>query len=408
MCILFVTPTLPVPTSGGRTRVYNLIKHLAVRHQVTVLSFLQSADREWLPVLKPYCADLELVPFAGFKPLGKWHNRVRGWAQILFSHRSRYAHTFPVEAMRGTLRALLDRQHFDVVVFETLYLVELANEVVGIPILLGQQNVESDVQKRAYEVATHPLHRWRDKLLWRKLLKFEKSYLAHFPVCIAVSERDADLLRELSPSTSIHIVPNGVDSECFGPPAEIERPVDRLLFFGTLNYGPNVEGILWFVQEIFPHIRSAKPEISLEIVGLDPVPEVIALQKHSGVTVVGFVPDVRKKLWSTTVCVVPLLTGGGTRLKILEALAAGCPIVSTTIGAEGLDLQDGQHLLIADTPGAFAAQVLTLLDSPTMQQALAHRGQQAVARQYDWSSIAEKMEAVLTDTIKTWHGGRKS
>jgi len=405
MHILIITPTLPVPTSGGRTRVYNLIKHLAAHHQITVLSFLQPADQEWLATLEPYCTHLELVPFAGFKPSGKWANRIRGWAQILFSRRPRYVHTFPVETIRETLRSLLDRQYFDIVVFEFLYLVELVNEIDGIPTLLVEHNVENDIQKRLYETATGPVYYFREKLLWCKLSKFERDYLQKFPSCIAVSERDAALLREMSPTTNVHLVPNGVDSKAFRPAAGLLRANNTLLFFGTLNYTPNVEGIVWFVHEILPHIREIRPGVELQIVGMDPAPAVTALAQLPGVSLVGFVPDIRERLWSATACVVPLLTGGGTRLKILEALAAGCPVVSTTIGAEGLDLKPGEHLLIADTAEDFAARVVTLLDSPALQQELAHRGQKSVAARYDWAIIARKMDLALQKTVESWRSG---
>lgn len=402
MKILLVTPTLPVPNSGGNTRVYNLIKYIATRHQVTVLSFIKQAEQEWLPLLQPLCAHLELVPFSGFPATGNWRNRLLGWRQILFSQRPRYVHTFPLEIMRPTLRKLLVQHDFDVILFETLYLVELANEADDKITILGQQNVESDIQKRAYEVATNPIHRWRDKLMWRKLYQFEKRYVQQFSACLSVSERDATLLRQMSPHTEIHIVPNGVDCLHFQPQPATKREENKLLFFGTLNYGPNVEGILWFVQEVWPYIQAKRPEIILEIVGINPAPAVIALAQHSGIHLVGFVPDVREKLWTTTICVAPLLTGGGTRLKILEALAAGCPVVSTTVGAEGLDLEDGRHLLLGDTAEEFAAQVLTLLDSPAQRLTLGQEGQQAVARQYDWAIIGQQFESALVNTVAQW------
>lgn len=402
MKILLVTPTLPVPNSGGNTRVYNLIKYIATHHQVTVLSFIKPAEQEWLPLLQPLCANLELIPFSGFPVASKWRNRLLGWRQILFSQRPRYVHTFPVEAMRPSLQKLLAQYDFDLVIFETLYLVELVNEVDGTPILLGQQNVESDIQKRAYEIAANPIHRWRDKLMWRKLYQFEKRYVQQFSACLAVSERDAALMCQMSPQTEVHIVPNGVDCLHFQPQPATEREENKLLFFGTLNYGPNVEGLLWFVQEIWTHISTKRPKVILEIMGINPVQEIVALAQHSSIHLVGFVPDVREKLWTTTICVVPLLTGGGTRLKILEALAAGCPVVSTTVGAEGLDLEDGRHLLLGDTAEEFAAQVLTLLDSPAQRHSLGQEGQQAVVRQYDWATIGQQFEAALVNTVAQW------
>jgi glycosyltransferase involved in cell wall biosynthesis len=398
--ICIISPTLPVPTSGGRTRVYNLLRHLSRDHQITLLTFVQPADERWAPTVLPYCHRLEGVPFAGWQPLGAWQNRLRGWGQILFSRRPRYAATFPVETMREPLRRLLRESRFDVVTFETLYLVELVGEIGDAPRLLAEQNAEHDVARRSYELATHPVHRVRDGLEWRKLRAFESAYLRRFPTCVAVSERDAALLAQLSPATRYHVAPNGVDGAHFAPPAGRPREGQTLLFFGTLNYGPNVEGIVWFVEEVLPRIRQADPQVTLEIVGADAAPAVAALATRPGVKLTGFAPDIRERLWSATLSVVPLWNGGGTRLKILEALAAGCPVVSTSLGAEGLDLQDEEHLLIADSAEAFASQVVRALASPELRESLAQRGQERVALRYDWGPIAERFEAALQDAAR--------
>ena len=145
MHILFVTPTLPVPTSGGRTRLFNEIKELSTRHQVSVISFVQPSERAMLPDLAHYCNRIELVPFEGLSPLSTWRNRVVGWSQILFDRRPRYVNTFPVSRMRIPLRSLLRDQVQDVVVFEMLFLVELLGETEGTSVVLVEQNVESDL-----------------------------------------------------------------------------------------------------------------------------------------------------------------------------------------------------------------------------------------------------------------------
>jgi glycosyltransferase involved in cell wall biosynthesis len=173
-----------------------------------------------------------------------------------------------------------------------------------------------------------------------------------------------------------------------------------LLFFGTLSYGPNADGLVWFCEQVLPRVRQSKPDVRLEVVGLDPPPRVTALGRLPGVQVTGFVPDIRPKLWSATMCVVPLLAGGGTRLKILEALAAGCPVISTTVGAEGLELMDGKHLLIADDPEEFARDVVALLESDALRHRLADAGRRAVAEKYDWQEIAPRLEAACIQAVK--------
>jgi glycosyltransferase involved in cell wall biosynthesis len=399
MHILFVTPTLPVPTSGGRTRSFNLIKQLATRHEVSVLSFIQSTERTALSRLEPFCKRLELIPIEGFRPLGKWHNRLQGWSRILFSRRPRHVYTFPVDKMRTPLRCLLQTHTFDVVVLDTLYLVELLDQVCSTPAILAEQNVESDIVRRSYSEVSSPMHKLRDWLMWRKLLAFEQRWVRRFPVCVGVSERDAAMLRAISPGTTVHVVPNGVNSRSFAPPAG-RCDAGTLLFFGTLSYGPNADGLVWFCEQVLPRVRQSKPDVRLEVVGLDPPPRVTALGRLPGVQVTGFVPDIRPKLWSATMCVVPLLAGGGTRLKILEALAAGCPVISTTVGAEGLELMDGKHLLIADDPEEFARDVVALLESDALRHRLADAGRRAVAEKYDWQEIAPRLEAACIQAVK--------
>jgi glycosyltransferase involved in cell wall biosynthesis len=397
MRILFVAPTLPIPTSGGRTRLFNLIKQLASRHEVSVISFIQPSEYNMLPSVQPYCTHIELVPFEGFVPLGRWHNRLRGWGHILLSRRPEYARTFPVEKMRVPLRGLLSSQGFDVVVLH-LYVVELASEVEDVAAILVEENVESDIARRAHTQANNPVHWLRDGLMWRKLLAFEQRWVRRFSVCVAVSERDAAILREMSSETQVCIVPNGVDSRSFAPHTN-QRDPETLLFFGTLSYGPNVEGLIWFCQDVLPIVRASKPDVVLEVVGLNPPPRVAELGELPGIYVTGFVPDIRPKLWSATMCVVPMLTGGGTRLKILEALAASCPVISTTVGAAGLELMDGEHFLIADDPKEFARDVVALLESDALRHRLADAGRQAVAEKYDWQEIAPRLEFACAQAV---------
>jgi sugar transferase (PEP-CTERM/EpsH1 system associated) len=401
--ILFVTPVLPVPTTGGRTRAYNLIKQIGPRHEVHVLSFVQPAEHALVHQIEPYCERLELVPFEGFRPLGKWRNRLRGWRRTLLSPRPEYAHTFPVSELRQPLREGLGRRTFDIVLFHHLFVAELAHEFGDVGAVLAEDNVESNVAGRMRDRAANPVHWLRDWLNWRKLSAFERHWVRRFSVCVAVSDRDAAMLRQMSPSTEVYVVPNGVDSDSFAPRGD-RREAESMLFFGTLSYSPNADGLIWFCQEILPRIRQSRPEVRLEVVGLNPPSRVTDLGQLPGVQVTGFVPDIRPKLWSATLCVVPLQVGGGTRLKILEALAAGCPVVSTTVGAEGLDLVEGQHLLVADDAEQFAQKTVQLLESEDLRRRLSDAGRSIVARRYDWKRIAGQLESACARAVELHTG----
>jgi glycosyltransferase involved in cell wall biosynthesis len=426
MRILLITPTLPIPTSGGRTRLFNLVKHLSRRHEVSVICFLQPGEGQSLPSLALYCRNLVTVPFAPLHSSGKWRNRTLGWSQILFRSRPRFASTFPVDTMREPLRQVLRSGAYDVAVLNNLALVELSDELGALPAVLAEENVESDVARQAWHVAQNPVHRLRDWLTWRRLVAFEKYWLGRFSVCAAVSEDDAALLRRMSPASQVHVVPNGVDTEFFAPPSspageklstepelpggidreplEAREPVEpqtpHLLFSGVLTYAPNVQGLTWFCDQVLPRILAAQPQAVLEICGLHMSPSVLALGRHPAVHVTGFVPDLRPKLWSATASVAPLWIGGGTRLKILEALAAECPVVTTSVGAKGLSLVDGRHLLVADTAATFADRVLDLLASTDLRRRLATAGRQAVVEAYDWQSIAPLLEAACEHAME--------
>jgi glycosyltransferase involved in cell wall biosynthesis len=405
MRILFVTAMLPSLASGSPIRTLNLVKGLSRAHSVSIISFLQPFEEDFVSNLEPYCERLELIPWGGFVPVGKWRNRLQGWYRLLLSRRPELVRTFPTESMRKPLIRLIEDLEPDVVEFEGLYLAELIPEAGRLPVVLAQHDVDFEILKRGSRTTDSLVHGIRDQLAWRKLRRFETRWIRRFDVCTVVSPRDAVQLRELSPRTEFHVIPNGVDCDYFAPSGDAPpRDPDSIVFVGTMNYGPNVDGVLYFCREIWPLILSQAPDCRLTIVGGRPLPEVTALQDLPGVTVTGFVEDVRPYFWRAALSIVPLRAGSGTRLKILESLAAGCPVVSTTIGAEGLSLAKGEEILIADTPAGFARAALSLTQSRETRARLAENGRRAVAEHHDWDRITELLEqaylAVLDKAVK--------
>jgi glycosyltransferase involved in cell wall biosynthesis len=402
MRILIVNPTLPVPTSGARTRIYNLIRQLAQRHEVSVLSFAFPHDERLADELRPLLQELTTVPLAPFTPKGVWRNRIEGWAEILFARRPRYARTFPIGRLRLPLQQMVARDRPEVILFDQLFVAELAQATAGMPMVLAAHNVESEIAGQAVRQATTLVHRLRDWLDWRKLKGFEERWLLRFRVITAVSEEDARILRRMAPGAELFVAPNGADTMAFAPPVDC-REQGRLLFFGTLNYGPNADGIIWFCRQVLPGIRARRPDVTLEIIGLDPPERVLALHDPPRVVVIGPVDDVRPHLWRATATVVPLLLGGGTRLKVVEALAAGCPVISTTVGAAGLAVADGRDLLLADGAEEFVEAGLRVIGDPLLASRLGQAGMEA-ARRYDWSRVAPVLEAALCRAISLHQG----
>jgi glycosyltransferase involved in cell wall biosynthesis len=239
---------------------------------------------------------------------------------------------------------------------------------------------------------------------WLRLRRYERQVCRAADRTVAVSEADALALRALVPGLAPAVVTNGVDVEFYSRPAtplgslrsvepgDLDRP--GLVFTGKMDFRPNVDAVLWFVAEVLPHIQRAQPDLLLWVVGRDPHPRLARLEEHPAVRLTGWVEDVRPYIAAAAVYVIPLRIGGGTRLKVLEAMAMGKAIVSTTLGCEGFELTPERELLIGDSPGAFAAAVLALLGDPERRAGLGRQAKSYAASNYDWGVILPKLEAV--------------
>jgi glycosyltransferase involved in cell wall biosynthesis len=383
--VLWVTPQLPCLRSGAQVRQYNLLRHLSRKHRITVLSLMRQAEFGELPTLRQLGVEVIAEPFTLSPPVGALHNRLRGWLQLCLDPQPRYARTYPLDGLQRQLNLILARGRPDLVHFEHLFVAPLSEVVGSLPWILTDVDVESRKAWRLYRSSARPSRRLASWLEATKLTRWEQAWVRRASVCVAVSELDAAQLRALAPDTPIQVVPNGVDVAHFAPVHAVGAERQHLLFFGTLGYPPNADAVLHFCRDVLPRIQARRPEVSLTVVGPHAPPEVAALGAWPDIQVVGFVADVRPYLWRAEVCIVPLRQGGGTRLKILESLAAGCPVVSTTVGAEGLALSDGEHLVIADGPSAFADAVVGLLADAGRRRRLAAAGRQAV-QGYDWAT----------------------
>jgi polysaccharide biosynthesis protein PslH len=228
---------------------------------------------------------------------------------------------------------------------------------------------------------------------WRKLARYERRALRDCDGVFVVSHEDRAALARLDPWVRSFVVPNGVDCAYFKPFAATTT-ASTLVFTATMDYRPNVDAARWFVRDVLPQIKARHPEVQLRLVGRAPTAEVLALADDSLVTVTGEVADVRPEVARAAVYVVPMRIGGGVRLKLLEALAMQAPVVSTCLGAEGVEgLRDGEHCLLADGADAFARAVIRLLDDPALAQRLGKAGRRLVTQGYDWSAIVPRAEA---------------
>jgi glycosyltransferase involved in cell wall biosynthesis len=266
------------------------------------------------------------------------------------------------------------------------------------PVMLFEHNVEYMIWKRLHDVEKRP---WRRALLaveWRKMRRYEARACTRAAVTVAVSEADRALLAANAPAADIRAIPTGVDTSFFHPNGAIEAPA-TLVFTGSMDWYPNEDAVMHFIEAILPEIRQEVPGISLAVVGRDPSSRLRAAGTAAGIRVTGTVEDVRPHVAEAAVYVVPLRVGGGTRLKIFEALAMGKAVVSTRIGAEGLPIVPGQHFLQADEPADFARAVVALLRDPARRRALGLAGRRLMEERYSWTQVAREFERHCEEAV---------
>lgn len=400
--ILLLTPQLPYPPHQGTTiRNYNLLVNLAARHEVHLLSFVHSHDE--LPKATPLqgcCRGAEAVPIPR-------RSTLRRLLSVFFSPLPDMALRLPSERFRAKLAVILGRQRFDVVQVEGIEMAQY-----GLWLLEGRRsprplvvfddhNAEYVLQQRAFETdARHP-GRWPAALYsfiqWRKLSRYESEICRRADRVVAVSETDKLALCRLIPGLKVTVVPNGVDTKYYKPQS-LPSYSQTLVFTGKMDFRPNIDAVLWFCREVLPLLRAEIPTIHFYIVGQKPHRRILPLADNPAVTITGYVDDIRPYIARASLYVVPLRIGGGTRLKVMEAMAMGKAIVSTTLGCEGFEVTDGRELVMADTAADFARRVIELLSDAGARESLGREARRLVKERYDWQAIVPRLDKVYDDT----------
>ena len=402
MKILWLNAGLLLPLDkGGKLRTWHVMRPLARRHEITYLSFAEPsqtrADRDGMSEV---CAHLETVPRTDAAK-GTW--RFYADAARYLVDRAPYAVAkYRSPAYRARLEELLATGAFDAVVCDFLppiaNMPAFAEATSGKPAwILFTHNVEAEIWRRHAENATNPVSRRLLARQWRRMLRFEGEALRRFDLVLAVSDADRVTFGRLYPGSlrsGVHVVQTGVDTGYFTPDG---RPPDRahLVFTGSMDWLPNEDGMTYFCREILPLIRRVEPGVTLSIIGRSPTPAVKRLAGESGVEVTGRVDDVRPHIARGAVYVVPLRIGGGTRLKIFEAMSMGKAVVSTTVGAEGLPVTAGRDIAIADEPARFAQAVVHLIRDTAARRRIEEAARRIVVERYDWSAVALDFEDAL-------------
>ena len=382
---------LPVDT-GGKIRSYNILRYLAREHELTLLSYYGGGhDAEYETALSREIPGSQVIHTAAPES-GMVHRGLDYLYRLPW--RAPYAVAkFTHSAVGSTVASWLASGRFDVAVCDFLSASGNFPPELKIPCLLFQHNVESSLWQRMAATESHPLLKLSYAIESAKMTRYERATLGRFHHIVAVSEHDREQMLKMDPACEITVVPTGVDTHKFrvAPPASADPP--RIVFTGSMDWEPNIDAVDYFCAQIWPRIRKEFPNAMFQIVGRNPGAKVLRLASDS-VRVTGTVPSVEEYLEKASVVVVPLRIGGGTRLKIFEAMAMGKALVSTSIGAEGLDIESGRDLLLADDASAFAEAVLLLLRDVGIRRRIEQAAVETAA-QYDWSRVAAQFADVL-------------
>jgi glycosyltransferase involved in cell wall biosynthesis len=296
--------------------------------------------------------------------------------------------------MSETIEYFLERYDYDVVQVEYTHMAHYmpppANRMIRV---LVEHDVSFVSLSRSRTLLSGAAAKLANLYDWMRLLRYEINAVENAELVVVMSEHDKSELGKFADTHSIHAIPNGVDCNQFSPQTDQREP-DSILFVGFFRHEPNVQAVDYFCRDVLPLIRKDRPEVRLQIVGASPPMQIQQLANETGIDVLGKVDDISAYYRKCAVFVAPILKGSGTRLKILEAMASGSPVVSTTIGAEGLDVQDGKHLLIGDTPEAMADAVKTLLSNQELNKSIAAQARERVVARYDWDAIAAQLLSI--------------
>jgi len=376
------------PNAGTRTRDFSLFQELARFVKLYLCVLATEGSSPDLFELNKFCAKIISVPAGPRTPVRKLANSLRLWARGV----PVAGHRFFYPELAQKIRAIIEQEHIDVVQIEHSFLAAYRGAIPErshCGTILSLHNVGSAQYLRMAAIQASLGLNLSYRLKSWLIRRLETRAATEFDHCIVVSAQEAHLLQDLAPSANISVVDNGVDCKQIQPIVHAP-PTHHLLFVGVINYPPNADAILYFCKSILPLIRQRIPDVKFTVVGHSPPPEIEALHKSPGVVVAGPVEDLASHYAEARACVVPLRAGGGTRLKILEAMAFGRPVVSTSIGCEGLEVVNGVHLLIADSPDEFAHQVTRLLSDAGLWNRIAMAARRRVEKRYDWPILAQK------------------
>ena len=400
MKVLIAAPEIPYPPThgGARLKLYQLLKCLSERHELTLFALVESEEeRGYVKHLEPYCQAIRVFDRPDYFRRGAVREYLR----------APYWRLYYSAVMERAVGEELTRERYDLVHVDTGFIAMLVRAIPNdLPRLMAAHDSLTAVR---FSMAKHaPNLTARLKETWWALLvrQFEREFYPQYDGCVVVAQPDVDVLHKLCPNLPLRLVPSGVDTDFFVPKPEIEV-CEELVFTGTMDYGPNVDAATHFVRDILPRIREKLPAARFSIVGRSPSANVKALGDADGVNVIGYVPDLRTHVQRASVYVCPLRQGAGMKNKMLEAMAMGKAIVATHSAASGLAAVDGRELLIRDDDEGFAESVLSLMNDTAARRRLGDTARRYVLAHHSWETTGQLMDEAYARTVGSRRGPTK-
>ena len=393
MKILQLTTRLPYPPDdGGKIGIFNLTKYLSLRgHRIVLLSIISGGRTKETP--------------GNIEGLGKWcdvrvvyqNTGTNLWGLFLnlFFKVPYTISKYHSSKVKVAIKKILSKEGFDLVHIDSLHMAyygEFIKHEFQLPLVLREHNVQTTIMERYYQRQRNPLIRLYAYLQWKKMHRYEAKICEIFDECLMITREDKNRIERMNPSVKTCIVPAGVDTSYFYP-LKIEEEPGSLVFVGDLSWLPNVDGVLWFYNRVWPRIKKASLPVKFYVIGRRPPEKIRKLsKKDENIVVTGFVRDVRPYVARCSVYIVPLRIGGGMRLKILEAMGMERPVVATSVGAEGIMVTERENIMLADGEADFAERVIELLKERNLRRRVAQGGKSLIEQKYRWESVIEALE----------------
>lgn len=396
--ILVLSHDLPSPDSANTLPVYHLIKNLSTDYNIKLVSLLWKSGKPVQQDIEKFCSIEELFPIPEYNnkkkqltyTIKKMFNLTN-----LGSKNPSFLNYYYHPTMQQKVERLLSQKKFDIIIADYQMAHYVQNEYI--PKMVYALDAVSGYSYEMYKKASI-----KDKFFWLfqyyKQRHYERGVFKHFDVCIVVNEKDKQLLKEILPHTNIEVVPNGVDIEYFHP-HDVEEDYPTVTFVGDMSTPPNVDAVNYFYTEIYPLIKKEIPSIKFYIVGRNPVPEVRKLSRDPSVEVTGGVEDVRPYTTKSSLIVVPMVSGTGIKNKILEAMAMAKAVVTTSMGASGIEVDDGENIIIADDPKDFAQKIIELINNNDLREEIGKNARELTEKRYSWENTTDLLNKIIQEIL---------